>query len=269
MAKREDVVKQAQEWLGRNENDGTHKYIIDVYNANKPLPRGYAVQYDDEWCATFVTAVAIKCGAIDIIPKECSCSRMIKHLQLLGSWMETDSYVPSPGDLIFYDWQDKDVAAENRNAPEHVGIVEKVESGVIVVIEGNYSKSVKRRYLKINGKYIRGFGLPKYETTTNKEVVTEEQTPEKLSLEEVAKEVIQGKWGTGLTRKMNLEANDYNYQEVQAEVNRILKGKKTNEEIAREVIRGKWGSGLTRRVKLVAAGYNYNEVQRIVNILLK
>ena len=39
---------------------------------------------------------------------------------------------------------------------------------------------------------------------------------------EVAKEVIQGKWGNGATRKSKLEQAGYNYSAVQAEVNRLL-----------------------------------------------
>ncbi len=54
------VVQQAQQWVGLNENDGSFKPIIDIYNADKPLARGYKVKYTDEWCATFVSACAIE-----------------------------------------------------------------------------------------------------------------------------------------------------------------------------------------------------------------
>lgn len=40
---------------------------------------------------------------------------------------------------------------------------------------------------------------------------------------ELAKEVIDGKWGNGAERKRRLEAAGYNYATVQAEVNRILR----------------------------------------------
>ena len=51
-----------------------------------------------------------------------------------------------------------------------MGIVEKVEGNTITVIEGNYSNSVKRRTIAVNGKYIRGYGVPKYDPeTTSKE----------------------------------------------------------------------------------------------------
>ena len=44
----------------------------------------------------------------------------------------------------------------------------------------------------------------------------------KKSIDEVAREVIDGKWGNGTERKKKLEAAGYNYAEVQARVNKIL-----------------------------------------------
>jgi hypothetical protein len=82
--------------------------------------------------------------------------------------VENDAYVPSPGDIIFYDWQDSG-SGDNTGTPDHVGIVEKVSGSTITVIEGNYSETVKRRYLSVNGRYIRGYGIPKY---TDKVVTT-------------------------------------------------------------------------------------------------
>lgn len=162
-ATRGEIVAQAQSWIGCKESDGSHRQIIDVYNADKPLPRGYKVSYTDAWCATFVTACAIKCGATDIIPKECSCNKMIALLKGLGCWVENDAYVPAPGDLIFYDWEDKGTG-DNTGVSDHVGIVEKVSGNTITVIEGNYNDACKRRVLNLNGKYIRGYGVPKYDS---------------------------------------------------------------------------------------------------------
>ena len=45
----------------------------------------------------------------------------------------------------------------------------------------------------------------------------------KKSVEEVAKEVIRGNWGNGQERKDKLTAAGYNYDEVQAKVNQLLK----------------------------------------------
>ena len=185
--KASSVVAQAQAWIGYNEYDGTHKKIIDIYNGQNPLPVGYKVKYTDAWCATFVSAVAVMLGCTDIIPTECSCPRMIKLLQAKGIWIEDENRKPNPGELIFYDWDDNG-NGDNKGEPEHVGIVEKVEGNTIIVIEGNYSNSVKRRNLTVNGRYIRGYGSPKYdaEQAENKEEATTEYRPTVLQWQKAA-----------------------------------------------------------------------------------
>ena len=45
----------------------------------------------------------------------------------------------------------------------------------------------------------------------------------KKSVDEIAREVIQGKWGNGTDRKNKLEKAGYNYKEVQTRVNQLLK----------------------------------------------
>ena len=156
------VIAQAKAWLGCKESDGSHKKIIDTYNAHKPLARGYTVKYTDAWCATFVSAVAISCGYTDIIPTECGCGEMVKLLQKIGAWDESDSRKPNPGDILFFNWQAA-ATGDDTGWPDHVGIVEKVEGNTITLIEGNYSNSVKRRTLQVDDKRIRGYGVPKYD----------------------------------------------------------------------------------------------------------
>ena len=93
------------------------------------------------------------------------------------------------------------------------------------------------------------------------------------SNEELANEVIAGKWGNGADRKARLEAAGYNYNAVQGIVNQKLSGGsstpkptlKSNETIAQEVINGAWGNGADRKNRLTAAGYNYSAIQDIVN----
>lgn len=157
-----DIIRQAQAWIGRKENDGSHKEIIDVYNSHRPLARGYRMTYTDPWCAAFVSAVAIKCGATDIIPTECGCEQMINLFKNMKCWIEDESIIPSTGMIIFYDWQDNGVG-DCTGWSDHVGIVQKVIGSTIYVIEGNYSNSVGVRKIAVNGKYIRGYGVPKYD----------------------------------------------------------------------------------------------------------
>ena len=154
------VVAQAKEWLGLKETDGSYKVILDIYNSQANLPRGYRMTTADPWCATFVSSVAIKLGYTDIIPTECSCTRMIQLLKKQQSWRETG--LPTPGALIFYNWEGEMTGAD------HVGIVESVKDGRITVIEGNYEKSVKRRYIPVTYPCIRGYGVPHYHTETRK-----------------------------------------------------------------------------------------------------
>ena len=158
---REKVVKIMQSWLGYNETSGSYKRIIDIYNSHKPLARGYAVRYTDEWCATAVSAAFIQAGLTDIAPTECSCSRMIELYKAKGRWKEADSYVPKIGDVIMYDWQDSGVG-ENTGAPDHVGIVAALNGTSLIIIEGNKGQAVAYRAMTVNGKYIRGYCLPDY-----------------------------------------------------------------------------------------------------------
>lgn len=95
------------------------------------------------------------------------------------------------------------------------------------------------------------------------------------SIDEVAREVINGAWGNGQDRFNRLAAAGYDGNAVQNRVNEILgaksttSNKKSNETIANEVIQGKWGNGDTRKIALTNAGYNYNAIQSIVNAKLK
>lgn len=165
---RANIVSIAQSFYGCKESDGSHKKIIDIYNAHKPLARGYAMKYTDAWCACFVSVVSIQGGATAVMPLEVGCGKMVDLYKALGRWKEDDTYTPNPGDVIFYDWQDgaNYAATDNTGAPDHVGIVVSVSGSTIKVIEGNMSNAVGYRTLTVNGRYIRGYGLPDFSAVT-------------------------------------------------------------------------------------------------------
>lgn len=174
------VVNTAKKYVGCKESDGSHKKIIDVYNAHKPLARGYSVKYTDAWCATFVSAVSVLCGLTDIMPTECSCAKMIELYKKLGRWHEADDYTPKLGDVIMYDWGDSGVG-DNTGTPDHVGIVASISGNTMKIVEGNMSDSVNYRTLSVNGKYIRGYCLPNFASKAKveeKPVVKEEPKTE-------------------------------------------------------------------------------------------
>lgn len=266
---RQKIVSIMQGWIGLKRSDRSHAPIIDTYNGNKPLPRGYAVTYNDAYCATTTSAAAIKAGYTDIIPVECSCYYLIEKAKAMGIWQENDAYIPAPGDEVLYDWDDGSnyATTDNRGTPEHVGMVEAVSGSTIKVMEGNMSGGVVgRRNLQINGRYIRGFICPNYASKAT------EKAPEK-SIDEIATEVLAGRWGNNPERKQRLEAAGYNYESVQAAVNQKAKGgastKKSVAAVAQEVLAGKWGNNPARKKALEAAGYNYNAVQAEVNRLCR
>lgn len=218
---RSKVLEQAEKWLGLKATNKTNSVILSVYNANKPLPRGYKVKSTDNWCATFASAVFIAAGYKEIFPIECSCGQLIEKAKKMGIWVENDAYVPSIGDCILYDWDDNG-KGEDTGWPEHIGIVTYVNrsAGYIVVTEGNYSKSVKKRTININGRYIRGYVTPKFDEAVEVSETTKQVGGKSIST--VAHEVIAGLWGSGDLRRRKLAAAGYDYNKIQTEVNRIL-----------------------------------------------
>lgn len=115
-------------------------------------------------------------------------------------------------------------------------------------------------------------GFPAQTTTKPTPTPTPAPTkPVKKTNEQIADEVIAGKWSAGDERKKMLEAAGYNYDAVQAIVDKKMSTKATKsvDDIAKEVIAGKWGVYPDRKRLLEAAGYNYDKVQKRVDQMLK
>ena len=127
------------------------------------MARGYTVTYEDAWCATFDSAVAIQCGLVDIIPTECGCTPQIELFQQMDRWVEDDAYVPLPGDLIYYHWNCEETE-DCQKRSDHVGIVVGTKGPFIKVIEGNKDNDVSYRYTMVDAPGIRGYGIPDYES---------------------------------------------------------------------------------------------------------
>ena len=148
----------------------------------------------------------------------------------------------------------------------HIGIVKSiVRTGQLVVLQGENQGSTRVNAINYSlGNFLGAFRYKAWHNVA--------PTPKK-SNEEIAKEVIAGKWGNGDDRKNRLTKAGYNYATIQNLVNQMLSGKsskrKSDLEIAREVIQGKWGNGALRKTSLTLAGYNYNNIQAIVNNLLR
>lgn len=250
---RKRIVNTAKSYIGTVGGSSNHSDILHFFNTVKP--QGYTAHKNDPWCSEFVSACVIqtfgKKTAMTYFPLSASCPQMIVEAKAKSIWVEKDSYIPKMGDFILYDWDDKEPKKENKNSPDHVGIVEKVKDGVIIVIEGNVSDKCKRRNVNVNGRYIRGFVTPHYERI---EVKVYHKTDK-----EIVKEVLAGEWGNGTTRKNALIANGYDYTNIQKEVTRISK-------LTEKTLEGKFGNGADRVKSL---GNDYDIVQWNINRILK
>lgn len=220
MYSRNAVVNLIKSWEGKNIYDGSYKEIIDIYNRQKNPPRGLKMQYDWAWCAATYSALAISLGYEEIMPVEISCELLIEKAKSMGIWKEDDSYIPKLGDAILYDWDDTGYG-DCSGWADHIGTVIYVNeaAGYMTVMEGNYSKSVKKRTISLNGRYIRGFITPRFNI-----VGDAMPEPNQKSYETIAREVIIGIWGTGDERKKRLIDAGYNYSDIQSLVNNILNG---------------------------------------------
>jgi len=155
------VISAAAKYIGICEKDGSHKKIIDLYNRQEKLPRGYTVQYTDAWCAAFVTAVGVQLGISHILLPECGVGEMVRLYKAQNRFRMPKSYTPKPGDLVIYDWG-------GDGWGDHVGILEKYANGKLTVIEGNYKDGVGRREVTKNSKNLLGYCLPDYDSCSGK-----------------------------------------------------------------------------------------------------
>ena len=115
------------------------------------------MQYDWGYCACSVSAFAEMLQLTDIIPFEMGCWEMMQLGKQMGRWRDA-SYNPLPGDIIFFDWANK-----KDGAPDHVGVVKRVENGIVYTIEGNCNggKVDDQQHPK-NDPQILGYIAPDY-----------------------------------------------------------------------------------------------------------
>ena len=219
---RAKAVSLADSYIGCVRGDSKHKKIIDTFNTVQP--DGWPMNYIAAWCATFVSAIAIllfgKDKAKTYFPLSANCYNIIKRAKDKGIWVESDSYVPSPGDWIIYDWDDNGVG-EDVTGYDHVGIVKSVSGGKITVIEGNRNDKCAYRTINVNGRYIRGFVHPNYaaaggvtSTTTQKQTTT--STAKKTTIK------VDGDWGKQTTGGLRTKLGISNSKEKK-EADHVIK----------------------------------------------
>lgn len=107
-----------------------------------------------EWCACFVSWCADQCGYLDsgAYPKFSGCVFGMQWFQQRSLWLDS-STEPAPGMLIFFDWATQD------GVPDHVGIVEKVDSGMVYTVEGNSRDMCRQKQYTLGSGVILGYGM--------------------------------------------------------------------------------------------------------------
>ena len=122
----------------------------------EPYWSWWGLDYRVEWCAIFVSWCADQCGYLDagVLPKMEGVRPYVDWFIERGQWQDRD-YEPSPGDIIFFDWESDGLA-------DHVGIVEEVENGVIYTIEGNADDRCIENSHYFKAAPIYGYGVPQY-----------------------------------------------------------------------------------------------------------
>lgn len=160
------------------------------------------------WCATFISWLFK--AEQGLCKKTASCQDMLAWFEQRGQLVKT----PQAGDIVFFKY------STNNRRTNHVGLVVSVSGNVINTIEGNTSNSAKGSQdnggmVAQRNRYsnIVAYARPKYQSSA--------PALEIKTVEEIAAEVIAGKWGYGNDRRQRITSAGYNYEEVRKIVNAI------------------------------------------------
>lgn len=217
--KNKDIIYEKTAGAGQDNYQKYSKEMRDILPSVMDFPAAWCDAFVD-WCfykAYGAKAKDVICGNFDDYTIN-SC-RYYEKANRLGN-------TPQKGAQVFFTKNSK------SSGCYHTGIVYEVDNNYFYTIEGNTSSGstvvanggcvAKKKYLISNYKGKVLFGYPRYDLVAQTQV----RSQVLKSIDEVAREVIDGKWGTGADRKKRLTDAGYNYSEVQARVNQILKGDK-------------------------------------------
>lgn len=67
-----------------------------------------------------------------------------------------------PGMIIFFDWDNKGVSGPQDGLSDRVGIVQKVENGIVYTVEGNSGDRCRQNQYSVGHYEILGYGVVRY-----------------------------------------------------------------------------------------------------------
>ena len=141
MTKREEIVSVAESKVGLNRNE-------------------VGCGGDGAWCAMFVSGVLVIVGIGEGVTSD-SCTLMQKYMSESDKWSEPDDW-PIPGDIIFFDWDNK----KEERPLDHVGICVGFNNDTLQItyVNGNGDSSyyVTEEEINVNAKGKDGHNLVAY-----------------------------------------------------------------------------------------------------------
>ena len=160
---KEQAVNKLLDWcrgeIGYHEGDSNY----NKYAENPDLERllSWKAQWQP-WCDLWVDTAFIECFGLEAASEmtyqpigqgSAACANSMSFYRANGALYSS----PEPGDQIFF------YSGGNIG---HTGIVESVEGGKVITIEGNTSDMVARRSYGIGSSVIAGYGRPRWECAT-------------------------------------------------------------------------------------------------------
>lgn len=158
---RSDLIAVAESQLGYTES--CHNYRMDEDKITKKGYTRYGAWYDDpygNWDAMFVSFCLHYAGIpAEAFPQEASCEQWAEILQKeeYDLYRTGEMYTPKTGDLIFFDWDEDQIA-------DHVGLVAELleatetEPAMIRTLEGNSDDCVQYVAYNCDDIKILGYG---------------------------------------------------------------------------------------------------------------
>ena len=96
-----------------------------------------------------------------VIPKFAGCVNGVQWFKDRGQWID-GSAEPVSGMIIFFDWDNKGSSGPQDGQSDHVGIVQKVENGIVYTVEGNSGDSCRVNQYSVGHYEVLGYGVPQY-----------------------------------------------------------------------------------------------------------
>lgn len=258
MATAKEIIAKAESYVGTKEVPaGSNNVIFNTHYYGRAVS-GAAYP----WCMAFVWDVFRMCGASNLLHiKTAYCPSYDNAARQAGESVGlTDG---QPGDVVLFDFSGR------RRLAGHVGIIlQNLGGGTYVTIEGNTSVTsndnggcVMRRTRKTN--VIKSIMRPKY--AAQSAPVTPNKA--KVSIEEVARQVIAGKWGNDPHRSEQLRAEGYDVAAVQARVNELSAKTESKSSTVEKPVTEAYRAGETYTLQVeltvrTGAGTNYRAKKR-------